>query len=76
MTIAIASRAGVYAPGVVPKLLREGRVIKYWAHALCLLPAEDWLLSAWARERMRDGPFWRLTRSGEHRGGSVRTSFN
>jgi uncharacterized protein YcaQ len=28
--VAIASRAGCYLPGVVPKLLRDGRVIEYW----------------------------------------------
>jgi len=56
--VAIASRAGLYPPGVVPALLREGRVIEYWAHALCLLPAEDWPLFAWVRERMRDGVPW------------------
>ena len=54
----IASRAGVYPPGVVPQLLREGRVIEFWVHALSVLPAEDWPLFAWARERMRDGTPW------------------
>jgi len=56
--VAIASRAGVYSPGVVAKLLREGRVIEYWAHALCLLPAEDWPLFAWVRERLTDDDPW------------------
>jgi uncharacterized protein YcaQ len=56
--IAIASRAGLYPPGTVPGLLREGRIIEYWAHALCVLPAEDWPLYAWARERMREGVPW------------------
>jgi uncharacterized protein YcaQ len=56
--VAIAARAGVYPPGVVPELLREGRVIEYWAHALCLLPADDWPLLAWVRERMRDDDPW------------------
>lgn len=40
--VAIATRAGVYPPGAVAKLLREGRIIEYWVHALCVLPAEDW----------------------------------
>jgi uncharacterized protein len=53
--VAIATRAGVYPPGTVPQLLREGRIIEYWVHALCLLPAEDWHLFAWARERMCEG---------------------
>ena len=48
--IAIACRAGIYERGTVPKLLREGRIIEYWFHALCVLPAEDWPLFAWARE--------------------------
>jgi hypothetical protein len=56
--IAIASRAGFYPRGVVPELLRSGRIIEHWVHALCLLPAEDWPLFAWARERMRDGAPW------------------
>jgi hypothetical protein len=56
--IAIAVRAGFYPRGVVPELLRTGRVIEAWMHALCIVPAEDWPLFAWARERMRDGAPW------------------
>jgi uncharacterized protein YcaQ len=56
--IAIAGRAGFYPRGVVPELLRTGRITEYWVHALCLLPAEDWPLFAWARESMRDGAPW------------------
>ena len=56
--IAIANRAGLYPPGTVGALLRGGRVIEYWSHALCLLSAEDWRLYAWARERMQDGVPW------------------
>jgi len=56
--VAIAIRAGFDPPGVVPKLLRDGRVIEYWVHALCVLPAEDWPLFDWARQRMRDGAPW------------------
>ena len=33
-------------------------MIEYWVHALCVVPAEDWPLFAWARERMRDGAPW------------------
>ena len=51
--IAIACRAGIYPQGTVPRLLREGRIIECWVHALCLAPAEVWPLFAWARERMR-----------------------
>jgi uncharacterized protein len=56
--IAIADRAGIYPRGAVPALLREGRIIEGWVHALCVLPADDWPLYAWARERMRDGAPW------------------
>jgi hypothetical protein len=56
--IAISSRAGMYPVGTVPQLLREGRIIEGWVHALCVLPAEDWPLYGWARERMRDGAPW------------------
>ena len=56
--IAISSRAGTYPVGTVPRLLREGRIIEGWAHALCLVPAEDWPLYAWARERMREESPW------------------
>jgi len=56
--IAISSRAGVYPAGTVPKLLREGRIIEGWVHALCVLPAEDWPLYAWSRERMREASPW------------------
>ncbi len=66
--VAIASRAGVYPPGAVPELLRQGRVIEYWAHALCLLPAEDWPLFAWARKRMRDGVPWHGDVTGRYPG--------
>jgi uncharacterized protein len=56
--IAISSRAGTYPVGTVPGLLREGRIIESWAHALCVVPAEDWPLYAWARERMREESPW------------------
>ena len=56
--IAIANRAGIYPPGVVPELLRSGRIVESWFHALCLMSVEDWPLFAWARERMREGAPW------------------
>ena len=56
--IAISSRVGLYPRDTVPMLLREGRIIENWTHALCLVPAEDWPLYAWARARMRDGVPW------------------
>ena len=56
--VVIASRVGAYEAGSVPRLLREGRVIEYWAHEACLLPAEDWPLFGWAREHFRDNHPW------------------
>jgi uncharacterized protein YcaQ len=56
--IAIASRAGEYRAGTVPRLLRRGRIIEYWAHEACLLPTEDWPLFAWARQRYRRNHPW------------------
>ena len=56
--IAISSRVGLYPRDTVPMLLREGRIIENWTHALCLVPAEDWPLYAWARVRMRGGVPW------------------
>ena len=56
--IAIASRVGLYPRDTVSALMREGRIIEGWAHALCLLPAEDWPLYAWSRASMQDGVPW------------------
>ena len=56
--IAISTRVGLYPRDTVPLLLRQGRIIENWTHALCLVPAEDWPLYAWARARMRDGVPW------------------
>jgi uncharacterized protein len=42
--IALASRVGAYKPGIVPRLLGQGRVFEYWAHEACLLPVEEWPL--------------------------------
>ena len=56
--IAIAARAGLYPRDTVSTLLGEGRIMENWTHALCLVPAEDWPLYAWARARMRDGAPW------------------
>ncbi|MGH3126311.1 MAG: winged helix-turn-helix domain-containing protein [Gaiellaceae bacterium] len=56
--LAIASRVGDYGPGTVPRLLAQGRVIEYWAHEACLLPAEDWPLFGWVRENFRNHHPW------------------
>ena len=42
--IALGARIGAYPAEAVSRLLREGRLIEYWAHEACLLPAEDWPL--------------------------------
>ena len=42
--IALGGRIGAYPADGVSRLLREGRLIEYWAHEACLLPAEDWPL--------------------------------
>jgi len=56
--IAIGSRVGLYPRDSVSALMRAGRIIEGWAHALCLLPAEDWPLYAWSRASMQDGVPW------------------
>ena len=42
--IALGSRIGAYPRDAVSRLLAGGRLIEYWAHEACLLPAEDWPL--------------------------------
>jgi uncharacterized protein YcaQ len=56
--IAISTRAGLYPRDTVSSLLGQGRIIEGWAHALCLLPADDWPLYAWSRQSMQDGVPW------------------
>ena len=48
--IALGARIGAYPADAVSRLLREGRLIEYWAHEACLLPAEDWPLFRAAME--------------------------
>ncbi|HEX2303548.1 MAG TPA: crosslink repair DNA glycosylase YcaQ family protein [Gaiella sp.] len=42
--IALGVRIGAYPRESVSRLLGRGRLIEYWAHEACLLPAEDWPL--------------------------------
>ena len=42
--IALGGRIGDYPREAVSTLLARGRLIEYWAHEACLLPAEDWPL--------------------------------
>ena len=56
--IALSSRVGLYPRDTVSSLLGQGQIIEGWAHALCLLPADDWPLYAWSRKGMQDGVPW------------------
>jgi uncharacterized protein YcaQ len=42
--IALGGRIGAYPRDAVSRLLGRGRLIEYWAHEACLLPADDWSL--------------------------------
>jgi uncharacterized protein YcaQ len=42
--IALGGRIGAYPRNAVSRLLGRGRLIEYWAHEACLLPADDWPL--------------------------------
>ena len=42
--IALGCRVGAYPSDAVSRLLGGGRLIEYWAHEACLMPAEDWRL--------------------------------
>ena len=42
--IALGCRVGAYPVDAVSRLLAGGRLIEYWAHGACLLPAEAWPL--------------------------------
>ena len=42
--IALGARVGAYPRDSVSQLLGSGRLIEYWAHEACLLPAHDWPL--------------------------------
>jgi len=55
--ITLAARVGAYDERAVTRLLRSGRIVEYWAHEACLLPAADWLLLRWRMERYRVHPW-------------------
>ena len=42
--IVLGCRIGAYPDHAVSRLLGSGRLIEYWAHEACLLPAGDWPL--------------------------------
>jgi uncharacterized protein YcaQ len=50
--VVLASRAGAYDEEAVSRLLAGGRLLEYWAHEACLLPAADFPL---LRAAMREG---------------------
>jgi uncharacterized protein len=57
--IALTSRVGRYPKGTVSRLLGEGRLFEYWAHAACLVPVEDWPLFRYRMERLRRTDWWK-----------------
>jgi hypothetical protein len=56
--IVLSGRVGAYDERAVTRLLGSGRIVEYWAHEACLLPAADWPLLRWRMERYRVHP-WR-----------------
>jgi len=50
--LTLLSRVGTYPAGTVSALLGGGRLIEYWAHEACLLPAHLWpLMRSFMRDR-------------------------
>jgi uncharacterized protein YcaQ len=55
--LTLLSRVGTYPAGTVSALLGSGRLIEYWAHEACLLPAHLWpLMRSFMRDRTH--PWW------------------
>ena len=55
--LTLLSRVGTYPAGTVSTLLGSGRLIEYWAHEACLLPADLWpLMRSFMRDRTH--PWW------------------
>lgn len=57
--IALTSLVGRYPPGTVSRLLEQGRLFEYWAHAACLVPIEDWTLFRYRMELLRQTNWWK-----------------
>jgi uncharacterized protein YcaQ len=43
-----------YKEGTIWDYLREGKLIEYWSHAICLMPMETYRLSAWRKKYYHD----------------------
>ena len=57
--IALTTRIGRYPKGTVSRLLGQGRLFEYWAHAACLVPVEDWPLFRYRMELLRNTDWWK-----------------
>ena len=69
--LALAARVGDYPRAAVSDLLGSGRIVEYWAHEACLLPAEDWPLH---RPTMRNGGrawYGKVERTHPHLAGEI-----
>ena len=56
--IALSTRVGAYDEPGLAQQLRDGRLIEYWAHEACVLPASMWPFLRWRMDRFRVHP-WR-----------------
>jgi uncharacterized protein len=57
--IALTSRVGRYPKGTVSRMLGQGRLFEYWAHAACLIAVEEWPLFRYRMERLRRTDWWK-----------------
>jgi uncharacterized protein YcaQ len=57
--IALGSRIGAYRELVIAELMREGRIVEYWAHEACLVPVEDFSMHRWRMAKHAAEHPWR-----------------